>query len=310
MIEEFQTLSYGLLHSVTTRVLWTNELFYCGLVSYDEAENMAEVSNLVEVYVEEVTTQPVEVNLTISDLQLNLGEDSWLLDKTKIYIISGVVAGVILVIILLVTCLIIRAKWMAKDNIKWAEDTYEAGFNPEVKVERVETESGIYSWLESLPRSERKEEEGSSSSSSRPTTSTDDSISDSCDHNQQQPHQQHSYATHQGPDQQHMDYYLGHSTDDLRHSQKLPDVVRRVGAAATATPDEEEVSRDAYARQLLQRSRVYYSMRVPPAAAITAPTGHELPDGGGGGWQQQQPDVGGGGWQQQQIRKKRHESVV
>ena len=189
--EDVHPLTHGLLQTINARIPWTNEVFYYGLVSYDEAGNMAEVSNLVEVFIEEITTKSEEANLTLADLQLNLGESSWLLDKTKIYIIGGVVAGVILVIVLLVTCLIVRAKRLARAKTRWVQDTYEAGFSPEVRVEKVETESGIYSWLESLPRSEKKEEEGSSSSSSRPTTSTDDSISDSGDpqHGQHNHHQ-------------------------------------------------------------------------------------------------------------------------
>jgi hypothetical protein len=189
--EDDQPMTFGALQTIEARIPWTNEVFYYGLVSYDEAGNMGEVSNLVEAYVEEITTRSEEVNVTLSDIQLNLGEDSWFLDKSKIYIIAGVVAGVILVVVLLVACLIARARRLARDKTRWAQDTYEAGFSPEVaRVEKVETESGIYSWLESLPRSERKEEEGSSSSSSRPTTSTDDSISDSGE--QHHPHHQHS----------------------------------------------------------------------------------------------------------------------
>jgi hypothetical protein len=193
--EDVLAEAHGAVQTINAKIPWTNEVFYYGLVSYDEAGNMAEVSNLVEVYIEEVTTKSLEVNLTLMDLQLNLGEDSWLLDKTKIYIVCGIVAGAIIVIVLLVTCLIIRAKRLARAKTRWVQDTYEAGFNPEAKVERVETESGIYSWLESLPRSERKEEEGSSSSSSRPTTSTDDSISDSGEY-------QHGQQSHQGHQRQ------------------------------------------------------------------------------------------------------------
>ena len=297
--EDVHPLTHGLLQTINARIPWTNEVFYYGLVSYDEAGNMAEVSNLVEVFIEEITTKSEEANLTLADLQLNLGESSWLLDKTKIYIIGGVVAGVILVIVLLVTCLIVRAKRLARAKTRWVQDTYEAGFSPEVRVEKVETESGIYSWLESLPRSEKKEEEGSSSSSSRPTTSTDDSISDSGDHIQHPLHQilqqtdlRHGHS--QPPPQP--GFYPAHSSEDLRQEAPYTD---RLPVAAQ---EEEELSHDAYARQLLQRSRFYYSMRAEPPGrppAVCSPPTTVAAFGG-----RDQPDGG------QQIRKKRHESVV
>ena len=138
-----------------------------------------------------------------ADPQLSLGQPSWLVDTQLMLLIGGVAGGVVLVVVVLVLLLLARARRLNRTSNKaqWVQDTYEAGFSPahtdhasvpdgkSVGGEKAETESGIYSWLESLPRSETRimekgmvrpegEEEGEegASNSSRPTTSTDDEI--------------------------------------------------------------------------------------------------------------------------------------
>ena len=262
------------------KVPWTNEAFYFAVTAFDRAGNRAGISNLVEVLVtEEVTEKEGLAEAGEEAGQTALRTRSWFLDRSQIYMIGGIAGGVLLIIVLLVIAIILRAKRLAGGRSKtapatasWAEaDTYEAGFS---KAEsRVETESGIYSWLESLPRSEsglRKKgcEEGSNSS--RPTTSTDDSISDSGE----QP---------------------------------------RVGAGGCDTlgcyeaGQADELPRDLYAQQVLTRSLYYYSYREPRRSA--ASTNQQGPPGaaqGMSGAQTPDPDHG----VHQQYKKKRHESIV
>ena len=180
------SLGSGSIQRILTRVPWTNELFYFALTSFDVAGNRGRISNLVQVYVDEDTDSDITEKDEEIKEELKLGKLSWFLDKQQIYIVSGVGGGVLLIIVLLILALILRAKRLKRSKTQWVQDTYEAGFTPETKVERVETESGIYSWLESLPRSESGQKKGfeEGSNSSRPTTSTDDSISDSGEHRQ------------------------------------------------------------------------------------------------------------------------------
>jgi hypothetical protein len=114
-------------------------------------------------------------------------------------------------------------------------------------------------------------------------------------------------------------YYLGQSTEDLP-PPSYP--VRPPSLAATGPPDDDEVSRAAYAHQLLQRSRFYYSMREtpggpsrpPPPTTSYSSTGPRLPalssSCSGRPEGQDLPDGSSGGQQLPQPRKKRHESVV
>ena len=136
-------------------------------------------------------------------------------------------------------------------------------------------ESGIYSWLESLPRSESGQKKGfeEGSNSSRPTTSTDDSISDSGEHRQ--------------------------SNEQLQPYGQPGEEER-----------PEELSHDDYAQQVLTRSLYYYSFRgsvpgaVPGAGLRVNPNNFITPGGdtSRSNLDEYQPNNLG--------RKKRHESVV
>ena len=268
-------LGSGSIQRIFTKVPWTNELFYFAVTSFDKAGNRGRISNLVQVYVAEDTEpERTEQDGNIQG-ELKLGKLSWFLDKQQIYIVSGVVGGVLLIIVILILALILRAKRQKKTKTQWVQDTYEAGFTPETKVEKVETESGIYSWLESLPRSESGQKKGceEGSNSSRPTTSTDDSISDSGDHRQSN-EQLQSY---------------GRPGEDGR---------------------PEELSHDDYAQQVLTRSLYYYSFRggvggVPGAGLRVNPQNFITPGGETSRSSLEQEYLG-----QKLARKKRHESVV
>lgn len=234
----------GSLEAVTVPLPWTGENWYFAIVAIDAAGNRGSVSNLAKVFVPTpVEPEPQESSLFSGDNNLQLRSPSWFLNTEYMYILGGCIAGAILCVIILVIVLIQKSKKTAKPKYL-QDDTYEPGFQPTeagTKHDKTETESGIYSWLESLPRSEhgavvilppaaslassatrisvqrrqRGCEEGSNSS--RPTTSTDDSISDSGE-----PH----------------------------HNQtKCP-------------PSGDEVSQDDYANQLLTRSMHYYSTRA------------------------------------------------
>ena len=278
---EIQPRGSGNLERSVVKVPWSNELFYYALTSYDRAGNRGPVSNLVQVFVVEETT-PAGLELVgDGELELKLGQPSWFLDRNQIYIIAGAVGGVILVVVVLVIVLILRAKRVSRSKTQWVADTYEAGFDPSIKVEKVETESGIYSWLESLPRSEKKGcEEGSNSS--RPTTSTDDSISDNGDH--QYPEQR---AVPQ--DEVSHDEYAQQVLTRSLYYYSIRDA-RRHGIEGRR--DGMEGRREG--SMCLDASR--QGLRVNPAPVQVSETSRSTPDS----------DY----TLQNQIRKKRHESVV
>ena len=248
VVKEVNPAPAGSLETVTVPLPWTGESWYFALVAIDAAGNRGSVSNLAEVFVPTPVEPDTEGPLAAAaGVNLQLGAPSWLLNTEYMYILGGCIAGAILCVLVLVILLINKSKRAAnKEPMFVQDDTYEpGGFTPTeagTKMDKTETESGIYSWLESLPRSEhaarvvsvnnssvcqrqRGCEEGSNSS--RPTTSTDDSISDS------------------GEPSQHIN-----PSGSSRY-------------AAMPPPAGEEVSQDDYAHQVLTRSLHYYSTRRP-----------------------------------------------
>ena len=297
----------GGVETARVRVPWTGEVFYYAVMGLDGAGNQAGPSNLVQVYLEDPPVPELQEEQSAPNLKL-AGGPSWFLDQDQMLLLGGVVGGVLLMVVLLVLVLILRARRRTAVKVEW-EDTYEAGFSPdkagEDKVEP-ETESGIYSWLESLPRSQQgrtkdsldswqhqhqHHQEEASSNSSRPTTSTDDSISDSGDTNPR-----------------------SHPEGQMRPAE-LPNL------------RPEEVSHDDYAQQVLTRSLHYYSVRGRDRRGLAA-SREGIADYNGSVYNYNGSIAGFGGSiagyaasvsgyngsaemdYNNQVRKKRHESVV
>ena len=187
---------YLSLQNTTAGLPWTNQIFYYAIVSYDQAGNRSPVSNLVSVMIEEIITS-TETS-TVSPATLRLGSQSWLLNTNTILAIAATAGGVLIIIFTVVIVMICRARRNTEKKSKDSVDTYEAGFYPEIKISKAEsdhTTDGVYNWLDGLQQSHNTRkviiskgeqqtaglgldlcyEEGSSCS--RPTTSTDDSLS-------------------------------------------------------------------------------------------------------------------------------------
>jgi len=198
-VEAINVGSYLSAQQASAGLPWTNQMFYYALVSRDQAGNVSPVSNIVSVIINEVITTTETSSLAPS--QLKLGGQSWLLNTNYIIAIAGGCGGVLLIIIFVVVFMIFRAKRSNKEkSSKDVLDTYEAGFYPDIKLSKPDTETsndGVYNWLDGLQQTSKKTsgpvtspsgpkvtineamdlcyEEGSSCS--RPTTSTDDSLS-------------------------------------------------------------------------------------------------------------------------------------
>ena len=107
---------YGQVQTATVGLPWANEVFYYGLVSLDAAGNRSPVSNLVPVYVAEVlaTGQEESNEVTIDE---NYGNalssavrDAFGSNEVLIYIVAGVISGLVLIISLIVIISVCRAK--------------------------------------------------------------------------------------------------------------------------------------------------------------------------------------------------------
>ena len=185
---------YLALQNTTGPIPATNQVFYYAIISYDQAGNRSPVSNIVSVSIEELLT--TTDSSTVSPATLRLGSQSWLLNTNTILAIAATAGGVLLIIFSLVILMICRARRNTEKKSQDVVDTYEAGFYPDIKISKAEsdpTSDGVYNWLDGLQQSHNARkmmsgkvpeqtggldlcyEEGSSCS--RPTTSTDDSLS-------------------------------------------------------------------------------------------------------------------------------------
>lgn len=155
-------LSYGSQQTCVARVPWPNQVFYYAIVAFDDNGNRGPISNLVSVYVQEVTTTlaPVTVSLDgnpfLEATSPQHGGKTWFLDKSQIYVVAGVGGGILLVIISVVICLLIKSKKKITQKSKEVQDSYEAGFDPDVKQTKKgdNNQNGIYNWLDTLPRAD------------------------------------------------------------------------------------------------------------------------------------------------------------
>ena len=103
ILDDTQTATVGLP--------WANEVFYYGLVSVDESGNRSPVSNLVPVYASEVISNTEnEVYVEESQGKALTSAIYEMVQGDNLYIIVGVIAGMVVVIALLVFTLWFRSK--------------------------------------------------------------------------------------------------------------------------------------------------------------------------------------------------------
>ena len=109
---------YGTRQSATVGLPWANEVFYCGLVSSDEAGNRSPVSNLVPVYAAEFTTTtdaaPVYGEGGAGGRSQEEPFYSSILgdfnENPAVYITVGVVSGAVFVLVAIVSCALHRSR--------------------------------------------------------------------------------------------------------------------------------------------------------------------------------------------------------
>ena len=72
--------SYGTHQTCSANVPWTNEIFYYAIVALDERGNRGQISNIVTVYIHEVTTTTVTTTtakMTSAVLVLSSRNKKW-----------------------------------------------------------------------------------------------------------------------------------------------------------------------------------------------------------------------------------------
>ena len=104
----------GTVQKATVNVPWANQVFYFGIVAVDKAGNVGKVSNVVPVFIPEVTTTTTEkVNSTaelmfkvVDNFDDGAGDDS----NTIIYLISAGITAFLLILVTLFFVAICKAK--------------------------------------------------------------------------------------------------------------------------------------------------------------------------------------------------------
>ena len=136
---------FGTTQNCLANVPWTNEIFYYAMVALDERGNRGEISNIVTVYIHEVTTTTVTTTTASSSTldpylilkylknknlneSIDIDEESFLrniseledeLERSngEIYTAVGIVCGVvIMIVILLVSVVLISRKRKRSDR--------------------------------------------------------------------------------------------------------------------------------------------------------------------------------------------------
>ena len=114
---------YGTQQTATVGLPWANEVFFYGLVAIDDSGNRSPVSNLIPVYAAEVstTTNASIISNTIEGIaNLDNALSSAVLEAIQsnptVYIIAGVVCGIILILVLLISLSIYRSRKRAAEK--------------------------------------------------------------------------------------------------------------------------------------------------------------------------------------------------
>jgi calcium-activated chloride channel regulator 4 len=232
--ESLSAQAYGTAESLEAGVPWAGQRFYYGVVGVDTAGNRGPVSNLVAAFIEEATTTPLTTQPAPS-LQREEGGGA-LVQKRDQVVLGAVLAGSLVVLVsLVVVWLVARRRRAPVGKAGEQGDTYQAGgYMPDPrssKAREAEGCDGVYSWLETLPRSEG---EGSSGGSPTGTVTEGDSVSDS-------------------PAEE--------TAGELAHGYENFDAHAEAGAAPKP---------DKYASEIFNRSKQYFSVRGVAGSIVEA----------------------------------------
>ena len=237
--ESLSAQAYGFMEQMSAGVPWAGQTFYYGVVAVDAAGNRGPVSNLVAAFIMEPTTTTTTTTVSPS---LRRGDSGAMVHTRDQVVLGAVLAGSLLVLLsLLVLCVVVRRKRAAAGKSRPVEeDTYRAGYLPDTrhsKAREAEGCDGVYSWLETLPRSEGEGSSGGSGGS--PAATEGDSVSDT------QPEES-------GPEE---------AAAHLVHGYENFDAQSAAGAAPMPA---------RYASEIFNRSKQYFSVRGVSGSIVEA----------------------------------------
>jgi hypothetical protein len=122
-------VEYGTQQTATVGLPWANEVFYYGIVAYDESGNRGIVSNLVPVFAVEATT-PHSADSDYDDNSLggNGNMSSAVMEAfgnhdMLTYIVAGAVSGLFLILLIIVVIAVCRCRRRVTEKKKQNERT-------------------------------------------------------------------------------------------------------------------------------------------------------------------------------------------
>lgn len=152
---------YGTLQTATVGLPWANEVFFYGIVAFDETGNRGVVSNLIPVFAAEATTPHSNEN-DYDDNTLGPGSNmsSAVMEAfgnhdTLTYIVAGAVSGLFLILLFIVIIAVFRCRRLVTEKKKQNERTQifvndiEATINsigglPETAPEKIPVSGNTY----------------------------------------------------------------------------------------------------------------------------------------------------------------------
>ena len=110
---------FGTLQTATVEIPWTNDVFYYAIVAVDDAGNVGPVSNLVTLYVEEVNPESTDRDDYYFDGEMDSFStkvfEAFNNNDTVVYIVSGGIAGFLLMVTIIVIISVCRTRRSAKE---------------------------------------------------------------------------------------------------------------------------------------------------------------------------------------------------
>ena len=124
-----QPTEYGTLQTATVELPWANEVFFYGIVAYDEMGNRGLVSNLVPVFAA-MTTKQHSIENDYDDNSLGFGSnmssavmEAFGNQDVLTYIVAGAVSGLFLILLIIFLIAVCRCKRRVNEKEKQKERT-------------------------------------------------------------------------------------------------------------------------------------------------------------------------------------------
>lgn len=175
-------VAFGQRQTCTVGVPWPNEIFFYAIIASDDTGNKSPISNIISVYIPEETSSSTELPPQLASDDINQVNQQPLSEydeygsmtnaererrsqQIKVYIIIGVISGLLLLILLVIFIVLIRVRTKKAEYDADERDTYKA-YEPTVATKSVmlpdvvesksvtQTAKALSNWLDSLPRSE------------------------------------------------------------------------------------------------------------------------------------------------------------